>query len=106
RPSELEAQSPEAVHHEYRADQAAFTQAERRVLETRPSFGRLYFTIAENLANRRKYAEAIEFNRKALSLDPKLWAAWASLGMKLMRVGELSEGRRAVQKAFEGDPYN
>src|SRR5438876_36801 len=105
-PSDLEALSLEAVYHQFRGDQAAFTQAERRVLEIHPSFGRLYFTIAENLANRRKYAEAIEFNRKALNLDPKLWAAWASLGMNLMRVGELSEGRRAVQKAFEGDPYN
>src|SRR5207247_5033753 len=69
-PSDLEALSLVAVYHQFRGDQAAFTQAERRVLEIHPSFGRLYFTIAESLPTGRTDAKVADCDRKLLNLAP------------------------------------
>ncbi len=105
-PKDLESLSLEAVYHHFKGDQARFAEVEQKVLGINPSYGRFYFTVAENLVTRRKYQEAVDLNRKALSLDAKLWPAYASLGINLMRVGDLVEGRKALQQAFDGDPFN
>ncbi len=105
-PRDLESLSLEAVYCQIRADEAGFARAEQKVLEIHRSYGRLYHTLAENLVMRRKYREAVEFDRKAIEFSPKLYAAYASLGMNLMRIGDLKEGRAMVQRAFEGDPFN
>jgi tetratricopeptide (TPR) repeat protein len=104
--ADLEALSLQAVCRYFSGDQAGFAEIEGKVLAINPSYGRLYYTLAENLVSRRKYQQAVDFNRKAVALDPELWAAYASLGMNLTRVGNLEEGRAAIQKAFEGDPFN
>ncbi len=105
-PSDLESLSLEAVRLLFRGDTAGFSATEQKVLAINPSYGRLYYTVAESLVSRRKYQEAVDFDRKAVALDPQLWPAWASLGMNLTRVGDLAEGRKAIEKAFEGDPFN
>jgi cellulose synthase operon protein C len=105
-PSDLESLSLQAVSFYFREDGARFAQTEKKILEINPSYGQLYHTLAENLVSRRKYEEAVAYDRKAIALDPELWAAHASLGMNLTRVGELDEGRKAIQQAFKGDPYN
>ena len=60
-PSDLEALSLEAVYHEFSGNPEEFARVEKKVLEIHPAYGRLYFTIAENLAMRRKYQEAVEY---------------------------------------------
>jgi cellulose synthase operon protein C len=105
-PSDLESLSLQAVLYYFRGDAAGFAKIEKTILEMNPSYGRLYYTLAENLVSRRKYKEAVDFNRKAIALDPELWAAYTSLGMNLTRIGELEEGRKSIQRAFDGDPYN
>ncbi len=89
-----------------RGDASGYAEAEKTVLSLNPTCGRLYYTMAESLVSRRKYQEAVDFNRKAIALEPELWAAHASLGMNLMRVGDLEQGRREIERAFEGDPFN
>jgi tetratricopeptide (TPR) repeat protein len=105
-PANLEALSLQAVCRYFRGDTSGFADTERKVLAINPFYGRFYYTLAENLVSRRKYQDAVDFNRKAVALDPELWAAHASLGMNLTRVGNLKEGREAIQKAFDGDPTN
>lgn len=105
-PANLETLSLQAVCCYFRGDVSGFAEIERKILAINPSYGRFYYTLAENLVSRRKYQEAVDFNRKAVALDPELWAAYVSLGMNLTRVGNLEEGRRAIQKAFDGDPFN
>jgi tetratricopeptide (TPR) repeat protein len=105
-PRDLEALSLEAVCHQIREDSAGFAQVEKQVFAINPSYGRLYYTLAENMVMRRKYREAVEFNRKAVALSPSLFPAYASMGMNLMRIGDLKEGRAMVQLAFDGDPFN
>ena len=84
----------------------ASPKSRKRILEINPSYGKFYYTLAENLVSRRKYQEAVDFDRKAIALDPELWAAYASLGMNLTRIGNLEEGRKTIQQAFDGDPFN
>jgi len=105
-PRELEALSLEAVYHAARGNEAEFREVEQRVLRIHPSYGQLYYTLAEDLIRRRKYRESVIQNRKAVELSPTLWAAYAGLGINLMRIGELDEGRRMIERAFEGDPFN
>jgi cellulose synthase operon protein C len=105
-PADLDSLSLKAAITYMMGDNAASDDAQKKVLAVNPNYGTLYYTIAENLVMRRKYQEAVDFNRKAVSLDPQLWAARASLGMNLMRVGELQEGRKEIERAFEGDGYN
>ena len=105
-PKDLDALSLEAVYHQIREDAPGFAQAESKVLAIHPSYGRLYYTLAESMVMRRKYQEAVDFNRKAVALTPGLYPAYASMGMNLMRVGDLKTGRAMVERAFEGDPFN
>jgi len=105
-PSDLEALSLLAVYHYLHGDASSFAKTEKRILEINPLCGRFYYVLAENLVSRRKYQEAVDFNRKAIALDPELWVAHASLGMNLTRVGNLEEGRRSIERAFDGDPFN
>ena len=105
-PKDLDTLSLEAAYHQIREDASGFAQAESKVLAINPSYGRLYYTLAENMVMRRKYQEAVEFNRKAVALSPKLYPAFSSMGMNLMRVGDLKTGRAMLERAFEGDPFN
>ena len=104
--ADFESLSLEAAYHLVRGDTEGFAESEKKILSINPNYGRFYYTLAENMISLRKYQEAVDFNRKAVALDPQLWEAWASLGMNLTRVGDLAGGRQAIQKAFDGDPYN
>ena len=105
-PQALESLSLEAAYHLLQGNDADFIRAEERILDINPNYGRLYHTLAESMVTRRKYREAVGWARKALTLDPQLWPAHTNLGMNLMRLGELNAGRAALQRAFEGDPFN
>jgi cellulose synthase operon protein C len=105
-PADLKSISLEAAYYLVRGNTESFAASEKKALAINPNYGRFYFTLAENMISLRKYQEAVDFNRKAVALDPQLWEAWASLGMNLTRVGDLAGGREAIQKAFDGDPYN
>jgi tetratricopeptide (TPR) repeat protein len=105
-PSDLNALSLKAAISYLRGDTAGYAATEKAVLGINPLYGRFYHTMAENLVMRRKYQESVEFYRKAVEIDPQLWAARTGLGINLMRVGEIQQGRQEVQRAFDGDPYN
>ncbi len=105
-PADLEALSLKAVCRQFLGDERTFSDTEKQVLKINPGYGRFYLTLAENLVSRRKYSEAVAQDRKAIEVDPELWPAYASLGMNLMRIGDLDGGRSALQQAFNKDPFN
>jgi tetratricopeptide (TPR) repeat protein len=105
-PLDLESLSLLAVHHFILGDMAGFSSVEEKILTVNPAYGRFYYVLAENLVSRRKYREAVEFSRKAIELDPELWPAYVTLGMNLTRIGDLEGGRDAMERAYEGDPFN
>src|SRR5262249_29121819 len=54
----------------------------------------------------RRYSESVAFLYEALKLSPNQWSSHLALGMGLLRLGKMEEGRASVEKAFEGDGFN
>lgn len=75
-------------------------------LAINPRYGDLYNTLAHYATITRRSEEAANFARKAIETSPRLWNAHLNLGMSLLRMGEMVEGRAAVERSFKGDPFN
>ncbi|HSK62417.1 MAG TPA: tetratricopeptide repeat protein [Pyrinomonadaceae bacterium] len=71
-----------------------------------PRYGQVYNTLAHYATITRRTEQAVQFARRATELAPRLWDAHLSLGMSLLRLGQMETGRAAVEKAFKGDPFN
>ena len=105
-PNSLEALSVRAAIEYLTGEDNAFLQTERAILDRSPRYAELYNTLAELSARNRLYDEATRFARKAVELDPTSWRGHGLLGMNQLRTGQIAEGRRSLEFAFEGDPYN
>ncbi|HEY8228331.1 MAG TPA: tetratricopeptide repeat protein [Pyrinomonadaceae bacterium] len=75
-------------------------------LAINPHYGNLYNTLAHFATITRRTEQAVTFARKAIELSPALWDAHLNLGMSQLRLGQMDEGRAAVERAFKGDPFN
>jgi cellulose synthase operon protein C len=71
-----------------------------------PRYGAIYNTLAHYATITRRTEQAARFSQRAVDLAPNLWEAHLSLGMSLLRMGQMDTGRAAVEKAFKGDPFN
>jgi tetratricopeptide (TPR) repeat protein len=71
-----------------------------------PRYGSIYNTLAHYATITRRTEQAVKFSQRAIELSPNLWDAHLSLGMSLLRMGQMETGRAAVEKAFKGDPFN
>ncbi len=78
----------------------------KRALAINPHAGEVFDTLAQFAVNNRRYTDAVAFGRRALELSPNLWRARTQLGIQLMRIGRIDEGRAELERAFKGDPYN
>lgn len=72
-----------------------------RILKINPVYGEAYSTGAHFFEINRRYTEAIQYDRKALALNDKLWPAHSQLGVNLMRLGEESEAKRELEQCYE-----
>jgi cellulose synthase operon protein C len=72
-----------------------------RVLKINPAYGAAYACGAHFLEINRRYAEAIDYGRKALELDPELWDARTDLGINLMRLGNDAEARQQLKRCYD-----
>jgi tetratricopeptide (TPR) repeat protein len=71
-----------------------------------PRYGEVYNTLAHYATITRRTEQASQFARRAIELAPRLWDAHLQLGMSLLRLGQMEQGRASVEKAFKGDPFN
>jgi tetratricopeptide (TPR) repeat protein len=71
-----------------------------------PKYGNVYNTLAHYATITRRTEQAAHFARRAIEIAPGLWDAHLSLGMALLRMGQMEPGRAEVEKAFKGDPFN
>ncbi|HET9532630.1 MAG TPA: tetratricopeptide repeat protein [Blastocatellia bacterium] len=91
----------------YLADRKSDLEADtKKALAINPKAGEFFSTLAHFAVNNRRYADSVEFGRRAVELAPRLWSARTELGIQLMRVGRVAEGRAELERAFEGDPFN
>jgi tetratricopeptide (TPR) repeat protein len=91
----------------YVEDRRGELEAEiNRALSVNPRAGALMETLMHFAVIKRRYAEAVEFGRRALELSPRLHRARAQLGIQLLRLGRMVEGRAELERAFADDPFN
>lgn len=105
-PTSLEALSVRAAVEHLTGDEGAFLRTERAILAMHPRYAELYNTLSELSARNRLYGEAVRFGREAVELDPISWRGHGLLGMNQLRTGDITGGRRSLEAAFEGDPFN
>lgn len=105
-PGSLEALAVLAAARHLRGDRSGFEAARDRALSLNPRYAGLFVVAAEAAVRNRLYADAVAFARRGAELDARAWDARALLGLNLLRVGEIEAGRRALEAAFRGDPYN
>ncbi len=108
---EINPESPEthallaaAYHGQDKLD--AYEASRTRALAINSNYGRLYEIIADHLSRRYRFRESVEMGRRAIETDPALWSAYAGLGINLTRIGEMAEGRRMLEQAFDNDPFD
>ncbi len=80
-------------------------------LETRfravwPGDPRLEIGLAAAAERRRRYREAARRARAALRLEPGSASASRLLGLNLLRLGRMEEGRTVLEEAFSRDPFD
>lgn len=77
-----------------------------RILQVNPRYGEAYATGGHFFEINRRYTEAIDWYRKALELNPNLWATRSQLGLNLMRLGSDEEARQQLLRCFDAHYRN
>ncbi len=104
--TDLDALSVLAAARYLQGDNAGFEAVKRRALALNPRAAPFFTDLAESAARNRLYAQAVEFAREGVAADSTSWRAYGVLGMNQLRVGVMDEGRKNLERAFAGDPYD
>ena len=64
------------------------------------------YLIGKTLSNHYRFREGVQYQRRALKLDPKFAPARFQLAQDLLRVGEDAEGWSIIDQISDADPYN
>ncbi len=105
-PESLESLSALAAARYVQGDRAAFDAARQKAELLFPASGELLATVAEACVRKRLYREAAQLAQQAREREPRSWSALALLGQNQLRLGQIEEGRKSLERSFEGDPYN
>ncbi|MGH7677582.1 MAG: peptidase MA family metallohydrolase, partial [Gemmatimonadaceae bacterium] len=87
-------------------DTAAQRAFSTRYRQRYPADARAHVAVAEQLARVRQYAAAASWAREGTKIDSTNWQAHSVLGLNLLRLGQITEGRKSLEIAFTGDPFN
>lgn len=87
-------------------DERGFGERLARLAEVAPGDPEPFVTLAEVAARNRLYARAVELAGRAVELDAKAWRGRALRGINRLRTGEMESGRRDLETAFAGDPFD
>jgi tetratricopeptide (TPR) repeat protein len=77
-----------------------------RIRAINPAYAPGYALIAHHLILNMRYEDGVEYFRKAIQADPKLWSAHSELGINLMRLGEDGEARRQLELCYQNGYRN
>jgi cellulose synthase operon protein C len=77
-----------------------------RSLAYNPRHGGVFEMLAHYEIMRRRYAEATDWLRRAVDVQPDRWSAHAELGVNLLRLGDLEGSRQSLERAYSGDPFS
>ena len=105
-PQHLDARALLAAIAYVKDDRAAWDAEVRKVLAIHPGFGEIYRAAADLTARNYRFEEAVALSRQAIALDPTSARAHGELGMHLLRTGDETEARRALERSFKADSFN
>ena len=74
-----------------------------RVREINPLSDLGYRSAGQQAARKYRFLDAAEYARKAVALDGEDAGAWAELGLYLLRTGDETEARTALESSFARD---
>jgi tetratricopeptide (TPR) repeat protein len=105
-PNSLEARSIDAsiAFLEGRTDD--FNAQVAGILKINPRYAEVYRLASEVSSHNYRYIESADFAKRAVALDPDDAKAAAALGAALLRTGDETGARVALERAFKGDPYD
>ena len=63
-------------------------------------YGESYARVARQLELHYRYEDAVTYYRKAIEVEPNLWAAHSALGIDLMRLGQEEEPYRELELSY------
>lgn len=72
-----------------------------KIRSVNPTYGDGYALVGYHLVLNRRYEDGVKYYRKAIEVDPKLWAARSQLGINLMRLGQEEEPLKELELAYE-----
>jgi len=105
-PSQLDAHTLLAAMAYVKDDKATYEREVGKTLEINPAYGEVYRMAGQHAASHYRFEEAVALAEKALALDPTSTRAAGDLGMHLLRTGDETAARRALDRSWRGDPYN
>ena len=105
-PSSSEALAVLAAIRYVTGDTKGYEETRQRALALNPANAAFYVTMSSAASRIRLYAVAASFALQGIAADPKSWEAHGLLGMNMLRLGKMKEGRRSLEVSFTGDPYN
>lgn len=105
-PQSLPTLSMRAAMHYLREEPESLERQLQAIRELAPNYSAVYSLLSELAARTRRYRDAVEFGLIGLTLNDTDWYAMASLGINRLRLGDMRSGRRALELAFKGDPFN
>ena len=68
-----------------------------------PGYGQAYAKVARQLELHYRYEDAVTYYRKAIEVEPRLWAAHSALGIDLMRLGKEDEPFHELELSYNND---
>ena len=105
-PNSPEIHSWQAVLHFGKREPAELEQEIQAVLKVNPHYGQLYENLADYAVTQRFYQQAVDYFRKAIELNPRLWSAYSGLGINLLRLGDEQAAREALETSYRNDRFN
>jgi tetratricopeptide (TPR) repeat protein len=105
-PNSFEARSLEAAIAFLEGRTSDFQSAVAGVLKLNPAYGDAYRVAGDHTARNYRFDEAVDLTRRALEVESTSTRAYADLGTHLLRIGDETGARRALETAFKADPFN
>jgi len=105
-PVQPDAWAYRAVLAHLRYDNEGEANARATALKSWPTNPRVDFLIGQKLAQKYRFAEAADYQRRAVEADPNYLPASDELATDLLRLGEEDEGYRLAQMLHEKDEYD
>jgi tetratricopeptide (TPR) repeat protein len=87
-------------------DSSAAARLRDRYRARYPRDAGVHVALAELQSRVRQYASAAQSAREAVRIDSTSWRGYALLGANLLRTGDITGGRDALETAFRGDPFD